>query len=194
MTQKTRLLILGAGGHGCSVAEAASLSGQFEVVGFLDDALPAGHIVMGHPVLGPLASWGTHVDTAQQAIVAIGNNTLRAALVEQLAQGGMVLATVVHPKAFVSPSATVGQGSAIMAGAMVGTEAQLGKGAIVNTGAVIDHHAVVEDFGHLGVGVVMAGGTRLGRAAWLQAGCAAGYGVAIPAGHVAAPGTAFGQK
>jgi len=35
---KTKLLIIGAGGHGLSVAEAAELSGAFEVVGFLDDA------------------------------------------------------------------------------------------------------------------------------------------------------------
>ena len=32
---KTRLLIIGAGGHGASVAEAAELSGFFDVVGFL---------------------------------------------------------------------------------------------------------------------------------------------------------------
>lgn len=33
---KTRLLVVGAGGHGRSVAEAAELSGMFEVVGLLD--------------------------------------------------------------------------------------------------------------------------------------------------------------
>ena len=37
---KIRLLVVGAGGHGRSVAEAAELSGQFEVVCFLDDSLP----------------------------------------------------------------------------------------------------------------------------------------------------------
>lgn len=190
---KTTLLVLGAGGHGRSVAEAASLSGQFEVVGFLDDALPVGHSVMGHPVLGPLASWGTHVHVAQQAFVAIGNNTLREALVEQLQQGGMTLATVVHPRAFVSPSATVGSATAIMAGAMVGTEAQLGLGAIVNTSAVVDHHAVVQDFGHLGVNACMAGGSVLGQGAWMQAGSALGYGVVVPAGAVLLPGQGVHQ-
>jgi hypothetical protein len=48
---KTRLLVLGAGGHGHSVAEAADLSGQFEVVGFLDDATPVGERVLGNHVL-----------------------------------------------------------------------------------------------------------------------------------------------
>ena len=185
---KTTLLVLGAGGHGRSVAEAASLSGQFEVVGFLDDALPVGHIVMGRPVLGPLASWGAHAHLAQQAMVAIGNNTLRAALLEQLQEGGMGLATVVHPRAFVSSSATVGHASAIMAGAMVGTEARLGLGTIVNTGAVVDHHAVVQDFGHLGVNACMAGGSVLGRGAWMQAGSALAYGVHIEPGGVLKPG------
>lgn len=53
---KTRLLVVGAGGHGCSVAEAAELSGHFEVMGFLDDSLPAGETALDWPVLGPVAS------------------------------------------------------------------------------------------------------------------------------------------
>ena len=53
---KTRLLVVGAGGHGRSVGEAAELSGQFTVVGFLDDSLPVGETVLGLSVLGILAS------------------------------------------------------------------------------------------------------------------------------------------
>jgi FlaA1/EpsC-like NDP-sugar epimerase len=53
---KTRLLVVGAGGHGRSVAEAAELSGQFAVVGFLDDLLAASETVLGLPVLGSVPS------------------------------------------------------------------------------------------------------------------------------------------
>ena len=49
---KPKPLIIGAGGHGQSVAEAAELSGQFEVVGFVDDALAVGTMIFGYPVLG----------------------------------------------------------------------------------------------------------------------------------------------
>ena len=38
---KTCLLVVGAGGHGRSVAVAVELSGRFELVGFLDDSLLA---------------------------------------------------------------------------------------------------------------------------------------------------------
>lgn len=186
---KTRLLVVGAGGHGRSVAEAADLSGQFTVVGFLDDSLPAGDTVLGVPVLGPVACMVDHLATADQAMVAIGNNAVREKLMQQLAAASFEWATVVHPRAIVSPSAMLGVGSAVMAGAIVGTEARLGVGAIVNCGAVVDHHATVEDFGHLGVNASMAGGTVLGRGAWMQAGAALGYGVKVKAGEVLLPGT-----
>ena len=191
---KTRLLVVGAGGHGRSVAEAAELSGQFEVVGFLDDALPAGKSVLNVAVLGPMVSMGHHKAAADQTIVAIGNNAVREKLMQQLVSAGFVHATVIHPRAIVSPSAVLREGSAVMAGAIVGTEARLGMGSIVNCGAVVDHRAIVEDFAHLGVNASMAGGTVLGRGAWMQAGAALGYGVTVPAGVTLAPGEAVDSK
>ena len=187
---KIRLLVVGAGGHGRSVAEAAELSGQFEVVGLLDDSLPAGESVLGVPVLGPVIGMAHHRASAYQAIMAIGNNTVSERLSQQLAAAGFKRATVVHPRAIVSPSAGLGAGSAVMAGAIVGTEARLGISSIVNCGAVVDHHATVEDFGHLGVNATMAGGAVLGRGAWMQAGAALGYGVKVAAGEVLLPGAA----
>ncbi len=92
---KTRLLVVGAGGHGRSVAEAAELSGQFEVVGFLDDALPAGKSVLNVAVLGSMVSMGLHRAAADQTIVAIGNNAVREKLMQQLTATGFALAIVV---------------------------------------------------------------------------------------------------
>jgi sugar O-acyltransferase (sialic acid O-acetyltransferase NeuD family) len=191
---KTRLLVVGAGGHGRSVAEAAQLSDQFDVIGFLDDTLPTGTLVLGRSVLGPVASMVNYLATTKLAIVAIGNNSVREKLMQQLTLAGFEWATVVHPRAIVSPSAVLGEGSAVMAGAIVATEAQLGQGSIVNCGAVVDHHAIVEDFGHLGVNACMAGGTLLGRGAWMQAGSALGYGVNVPSEVTLAPGEAVNNK
>jgi sugar O-acyltransferase (sialic acid O-acetyltransferase NeuD family) len=191
---KTKLLVVGAGGHGRSVAESAELTGQFEVVGFLDDAAQVGERVLVSHVLGPVASMADHCSVADHAIVAIGNNAVREKLMQQLTEAGYAMATVVHPRAFVSPTAVVGQGSAIMAGAIVGTEARLGVGSIVNCGAVVDHHSIVEDFGHLGVNASMAGGTVLGRSAWMRAGAALGYGVKVPSGMTLDPGEAVDVK
>lgn len=188
-----RLIIVGAGGHARSMAEAALLSGVFEVVGFLDDAFPRLAKVRDFPVLGTMHDIQMYRAFAEMAVVAIGNNELRESLCHQLSAAGFQLATVVHPTAIVSPSAVLGEGCAIMAGAIVGTEAQLGKGVILNCGAVVDHHCRVDDFGYLGVHAAMAGGAVLGRGAWMQAGSALGYGVKIDAGVVLVPGEAASQ-
>jgi FlaA1/EpsC-like NDP-sugar epimerase len=131
---KTRLLVVGAGGHGRSVAEAAEMSGQFEVVGFLDDSALVGDRVLGSPVLGTVASMADYCSVVDQAVVAIGNNVVREKFIQQLIAVGYTIAKVVHPCAFVSPTAVVSEGSVIMAGAIVGTEARLGVGSIVNCG------------------------------------------------------------
>ncbi len=186
---KPRLLIVGAGGHGRSVAEAVLMSGIFELVGFLDDdAFAIGSDVWGLPVLGQAAAFADYAAVASHALVAIGNNALRQKLCGQLVAAGFALASVIHPRAIVSPRAQLGEGVAVMAGAVVGTEALLGQGVIVNCGAVVDHHAQVQDFGHLGVNACMAGGSVLGSLAWMQAGAAIGYGVQLEAGRVLKPG------
>ena len=76
----------------------------------------------------------TYRATVDQAIVAIGNNTLREQLTQKLVAASFKLAVVIHPRAFVSPSAVVDSGSAVKAGAILGTEARLGLGSIVNCG------------------------------------------------------------
>lgn len=174
-----KLLIVGAGGHGRSVAEAVMAADRFQLVGFVDDAQPDLESVWGKPVFGTTADLHRYRAFAQFAIVAIGNNTLREALTNKLKEAGFELATIIHPCAIVSPRAVIGAGSTIMAGAIIGTEAILGRGVLVNCGAVVDHHAHVDDFGHLSVHACMAGEARLGHGAWLQAGVALGYGVNV---------------
>lgn len=188
-----RLIIIGGGSHARSVAEAALLSGVFELTGFLDDAFPNMTKVWDFPVLGTTVDIEKCRAFAEVAVVAIGKNELREVLCGRLRTAGFELATVIHPRAIVSPKAIVGAGCMVMAGAIIGTEAQLGGGVIVNSGAVVDHHCRVEDFGHLGVHAAMAGGSVLGRGAWMQAGSALGYGVRIDAGVVLAPGEAVSQ-
>lgn len=183
-----RLLIVGAGGHGRSVAEAVLARGEFVVVGFLDDAFPELERVWEIPVLGTVADSAQWRGVVDCAFVALGNNELRQRVVAGLRASGFSLATVLHPRAIVSPTALIGEGSAIMAGAIIGTEARLGEGVIVNCAAVVDHHGHVGDFGHLGVNAAMAGGSVLGATAWMKAGSALGYGVEIEAGFVLEPG------
>lgn len=183
------LLILGAGGHGKSVAEAALLSGEWGRVIFLDDAWPSVSTALGCEVVGKVADIASHSVNCQGAIAAVGNNTVRKQWVALIEQAEVELVSVVHPKAWVSPSAVLGQGTAVMAGGVIGTVSAVGKAVIVNSNATVDHDVVMDDYSHIGVGVHLAGGVKVGAGAWLQAGSCCGYNVVVEAGFVGGPGT-----
>lgn len=188
MTKK--IVVVGAGGHGKSVADLLLLQNEYELIGFVDDAYPSVLEVWGFPVLGKVTAetFSSLQGNVEHAVVAIGNNARRESIFKLIDGLGIELPNIVHPKAFVSPRAMLGKGCAVMANAVIGTEARLGDGVIVNSGAIVDHHAVVDDFGHLGVNASMAGGAHLGRSAWAQAGVALGYGVVIPDKQILKPG------
>ena len=162
--------------------------GNMEPVGFVDDGAKPGTMVFGIPVLGSTAELGSLASKADEAIVAIGNNVVRQRLFNLIRASGIRMATVIHPGAIVSPSAVIGDGCALMAGSIVGTEAIIEDGVIINCGAIVDHHCKVLAFAHIGVGACMAGGSVLGRLAWMQAGSALGYRVQVADQSVLAPG------
>ncbi len=185
------LLILGAGGHGKAVAESALLSGLWQRVLFVDDRWPELQGSFGLPVVSDVAGLASVAADAQGAIAAVGNNQVREQWCAAIEQAGIELVSVVHPLAYVSASVALGAGTAVMALAVVGVDAQVGRAAIINANATLDHDAVLGDFGHLGVGVQIAGGVRVGARTWLQAGCSAGYNVVVPDAENVPAGTAL---
>lgn len=175
-----RVLIVGAGGHGRSVAEAILLTGRFKISGFLDDDYRSKRQIWEYTVFGPTGEMEQYIGIAEAVVIAIGNNKVRERLFHKAMESGFYMPVIQHPTAFVSPRAVVGDGSCIMAGSVVGTEAFLGKGCVVSVNVSVDHHCRLEDYAHLGVGVQLAGGVHVGKSAWMQAGSSAGYGVVVP--------------
>lgn len=176
----TRLAILGASGHGRVVADAALLSGWSEVI-FFDDAWPHTRNNGPWPVEGKTADLLQRRTTFDAALVAIGDNQTRLSRQSELLAGKIMLATVLHPAAVVSPYARVGAGSVIVAGAVVNAFAVLGSGCIVNTGASVDHDCVLGDGVHVSPGAHLGGTVRVGEASWIGIGSAVKEGVSIGA-------------
>ena len=73
-----RVVVIGAGGHGRSVAEAILLLGRDELVGFVDDGAAPDSRIWGYPVLGTTGSLSAHRGIADAVLVAIGNNAVGA--------------------------------------------------------------------------------------------------------------------
>lgn len=158
------LAIFGAGGHGREVASYALELG-WQVAGFVDDAHPRG-AVEGIAVLGSLADV-TEPD-AYAWLVGVGAAVTRAALHARLvAAGASTFATLVHPTAWVAPSAVLGPGTVIAPLALVAHASRVGANVLLNTHASVGHDGVVGDHCVLSPLATTNGSVRLGEAVFL---------------------------
>lgn len=173
-----RLAVLGAGGHGHVVADTATAAGWLTITLF-DDQWPNAFSA------GPWAIEGTTTQLLKRladfdgVIVAIGNCASRWQLHDRLRAAGAPLATIVHPRAWVSPHARVGAGSVVMAGSVLQFGAQVGEAAIINTGATVDHDCVIGDGVHLCPGTHLGGRVHVGRLSWVGIGTSVRQGIHI---------------
>ncbi len=166
----TALLILGAGGHAKVVAETALASSAASRIAFLDDrALPP---VLGLPLLGPLhQSLDPSIrEQFPAALVAIGHPVTRQRWIAQLQAAGYRLPPLIHPSAWISPSAQIGIGSVVLALAAVQAQAIIGAGSILNTGCSVDHDAQLGNGVHICPGARLAGEVQVGDRSWIGIG------------------------
>jgi len=176
------LLVLGAGGHGKVVAETAEAIGGWESVAFLDNDVSKLNAAFRWPVVGIQKDVASLRTEYAAAIVAIGHAVTRLRLLDELEAIGFELPVLRHPSAWVSPSASLGNGSVVFAGAVIQADSHLGRGVIVNTSASIDHDCQLADGVHVCPGVHLAGNVTVGEASWLGIGCVVKQGVRIGSG------------
>ena len=143
-----RLIILGAGGFGHCVREAAIFTKKYEEILFLDDNAAS------CPV-GKLHDFRSYLDADTFFIPAFGNDKLRISWIETLISSNANVATIIHPYSFVSPSATIGLGTVVMPMSVVNTGTHIGVGCIIDTGSIVDHDCNIGTGIHVKPGAII---------------------------------------
>lgn len=174
-----RLSILGAGGHGKVVADAAEFYGQWDEIVFYDDAWPQKKECGPWRIAGSVQSFLETSPADSDVVVAIGNNAVRANTVSILRETGFTLASIIHPAAIVSKYANIGAGTVIFAGAIVNVEANIGLACIINTGATVDHECRLGQAVHISPGAHLSGNVSIGDTSWIGIGACVRQGIAI---------------
>ncbi len=159
-----KLIILGAGGFGRTIADLARQSGRYSSIQFLDDRATGG------PILGTCQDFCKFLSPNTEFYPAFGCNELRLTWLDRLEASGAALATLVHSTAYVSPEATLEPGTAVLPGAILNTGTVLRRGCILNCGAIIDHSCVLEEGVHVCLGAIVKAGNRLKRCSKIEAG------------------------
>lgn len=165
---KSKLLIVGAGGHGKVVADIALKMNSWDMVAFLDDNESLDH-VMNIPVIGKTNDMKKYMHQ-YDIFIAIGDNCVREAMISALENEGARIPVLIHPSAIIGDQVDVQSGTVIMAGAVINCCSTIGKGCIINTCASIDHDNVIEDFVHISPGAHTAGKVTMGKRTWLGIG------------------------
>lgn len=174
--KQQEVILIGAGGHGLSLAEFAGS----QITGYVaNEENPD----MPGEWLGP--------DSCAQELIEKGNffhmafvysgwplMKKRAELLEFYRSQGAKFASLIAPTAIISSNSRIGEGSAIMTGAII-NRATLGENVIVNSGAIVEHHCVIGDNSFIGPGVVIGGFTSIGKNCFIGLGAKVSNGITI---------------
>lgn len=154
-----KTVIVGAGGAARIVYEICSFDHNLEVVAFVDNIYHGNdERIMGTPVIGNHSVLPKLIkDGIKWAIVAVGDNRIRATYFGELKSMGLEMVSVVHPTAYIASSVKLGNGVTIAMGALISTGTKIGDNVIINTGATIDHENEIGDHVHIGPGCCIAG-------------------------------------
>jgi UDP-N-acetylbacillosamine N-acetyltransferase len=155
------LLILGAGGHGKVVSEIAEDIG-YDKIEFLDD-----NNLTTIGKISELEKFGNQYD---EVFVGVGNNELRAEMIQKLEDCGYTVPVLIHPSAYVSRSATVGKGAVVEPNAIINANSTIGVGSIISVGAIVEHNAEVGAYCHINSGAIVKAGGKTAAKSRIDAG------------------------
>jgi sugar O-acyltransferase (sialic acid O-acetyltransferase NeuD family) len=184
------IVILGASGYARETADLVAQlapSQGWELIGFADrDDEHKGETLNGLPVVGRLANL-SGVE-GLNAVVGAGDIGPRDRQIGEIAAMGLPTPTLVHPSAWISPYATLGEGTVVCAGATVTANSVVGDHVMLNVGVSVAHDisigdrcvlspgtrisgwVTIEDECYFGVGAVVLPKLTIGRGAVVGAG------------------------
>lgn len=155
-----RLVILGAGGYGKTIADVAEQLNIYDEIVFLDD---------GDNSYLPCSAY---VNYKSDCIYpAFGNNKIRLAWIDKLMLAGIQVPSFVHPTAYVSPTVSLGFGCVILPMAVVNTNTLVEKGCIINCGAIVDHDCLLEPGVHVCIHASVKANNKIASCVKIEAGC-----------------------
>lgn len=170
------LLLIGAGGLARETIELVRAINRetptWELAGLLDDDPELrGQELLGVPVLGTCDSVELHPEASVAACVASPRDPLRRLrLVARLGLPRERYATLIHPRATVADSATIGPGSVVHANCVLTADIRLGRHVAMMPAVVLSHDDTIEDGVTFGTGARLSGGVTIEAGAYIGAG------------------------
>ena len=166
-TKYNDIILYGGGGFSRIAIDILQMSHAYRVYGIVDIKYPRLKDVAGIPVIGGDEELEGLYDQGYHKIFnGVGVNVgqyWRKEPYEKLRSYGFEFPNIIHPKAILEPSVSLGEGNLICAGAIIGAGVQLGNNCVINAGAIISHDSIISDNCHIASGAVLAGIVSVGE-------------------------------
>lgn len=165
----SELILIGASGLAREVLAMVRGSGQYDVVGLLDDDREmAGVTVDGAPVLGSIDDAVNYMHAF--LLVCIASSREREAVVSHLGTLGIGesrYASAVDPSVQYPEGCRVGRGSILLRNVTLTAAVSLGTHVVAMPSVTFSYDDDVSDFATFAAGVSLGGGARIGKGAYL---------------------------
>ncbi|MBC6316038.1 acetyltransferase [Listeria grandensis] len=186
---KKKLVIIGAGGLGQVISQAAVHHGEYQVIGFCDDKYHK--VNLEHDIFCAPLSFIKELVHLEQVyyFIAIGNGEIRQDISKRLGLIACRYATIIHPTAFVDNNVILGAGVAVLPHATIHSAAQIRNHVIINSASIIEHKNSLEDFVSISPNTTLCGAVTVERGAFVGAGTTVVQGVTIGEGTTIGAGS-----
>lgn len=142
----------------------------FAIIGLIDNS-NEGPGYYGYPILGTDKDARSIHEKYPACAVVITPDipAVRKRLVDEYASLGFDFATVIHPSAIVSRTASIGEGSVIQRGASVSSNSRIGRFCKLNVNANVMHDNEVGDYSTIAPNAVLLGCVELEEEVYIGA-------------------------
>jgi len=186
------IVLIGGGGHAAVLAETLKVLHR-PVLGFTNAEADTSDTLPGEPAfLGDdsqlLSTYGPDEIELINGLGSSGAIGKRETIFNRFTTEGYGFTDIIHPAAYLSPTATYGQGLQMIAGAIVNTAAQLGNNVLINSRALVEHHCFIGNHSHIASGAVLCGACRIGESVHVGAGAVINQGITVGNGAIIASG------
>lgn len=163
------LALYGAGAMGREFKYVADETGQWPEAVFIDDHASV-ESLLGCPVVSFQTFRKRYRPENTRFVITIGEPKFRREAFDRMVEAGYQGARLIHPAAYISPDAEVGEGAVVGPGVFVGSLARVGKNFYAAKGAAVGHDAVIGDHTRVGVNAFVGGHAVIGENVFIGSG------------------------
>ncbi len=170
---KKKIIIIGTGGHACSILDLVESSNEFKVLGFICNKKKKGTYYLGYKILGNDKYLNKFKKIKPLIVLGFSlykNLELYEKKFLKFKKQGFFFPTIVSPLAYISKRAKLGEGTIIFHGAIINSNCEINKGVTVNSKTLIEHDSIIQSFSHISTGCVLNGNTKINKKIFIGSG------------------------